>query len=415
MDSLSSQNFSNQTNRLLLGQYADPQFGNLTSKILTQIRPGSVTTSMPATAVFDSVVLQMRYDFYVYGSPGETNLELTVHEVTEEINNENVFYTNTQVAYKPDVLGSAIAPVNASYFKEELEDNTTDSVLTAKVRLNDGYGSRLFSSIDPEDENFTNFNLFKSIFKGLAIVPQQADKMVGFNPSDVNTALKLYYHIDTIVHTFSFSLSGGVNYSNITADRAGTELDQLNQFFTEFEPASNRYVQSGGSIVTKLDFTKFYEYIDTIPNLLLNSAELTIESDGNENFAPHNAFALTMLRDNNRYHVLKSHQDTLDYITFGGMVVLGGVLNSDLTYALCAATDQSDLLKLETSTSNKSYRSYPTRFFQKLIELRDKPYKYWAITPSAPPPGKAVTRTVFPKENLKLRLYYTKPISNQTE
>lgn len=415
MDSLSSQNLTGQTNRLLLGQYTDPQLGVVKAEVHSQIRPASVTTAIPATAVFDSVVLQMRYDFYTYGAPGETRLDFTVHEVTEEIINEDVFYTNSSAVYNPTPLGSGFSYVNASYFKEELEDATSDSILTINVRLNQGYGDRLFNSIDPEDEEFTNFTKFKARFKGLSVIPQQADKIVGFSNADVNTALKLHYHIDTVQYTFSFVLTNGVNYSNINTNRTGTELDQLNQFFTDFEPATNRYIQSGGALVTKLDFTKFYEYIDTIPQLLLNSVELNVENVESEAYAPHSSFALTMLTDNNRYKFTKTEQDTLDYIAFNGLVVFGVFANPDLTTALCAATDQRELLQLVYSTTDKSYRSYPTMFFQKLIELREKPYKYWAISPSIAPPGKSVTRTIFPKENLKLKIYYTKPISNETD
>lgn len=415
MDSLSSQNLTGQTNRLLLGQYTDPQLGVVRAEAYSQIRPASVTTVIPATAVFDSVVLQMRYDFYTYGAPGETSLELNVHEVTEEIINEDVFYTNSSAPYNPTPLGSGISSVNASYFKEELEDATSDSVLTINIRLNQGYGNRLFSSIDPEDEEFTNFTKFKTHFKGLAVIPEQADKIVGIGNADVNTALKLHYHVDTIQYTFSFMLTNGVNFSNVASNRAGTELEQLNQFFTDFEPVTNRYIQSGGSLVTKLDFTKFYEYIDTIPQLLLNSVELTIENVENEPYPVHNSLALTMLTNNNRYKTTKTEQDTLDYIAFNGMVVFGIFANPDLTTALCVASDSRELLQLTYSSTNKTYQSYPTLFFQKLIELRDKPYKYWALSPSTPAPGKSVTRTIFPKENLKLRIYYTKPESNKTE
>jgi len=124
---------------------------------------------------------------------------------------------------------------------------------------------------------------------------------------------------------------------------------------------------------------------------------------------------LTMLSDNNRYKVTSNETDTLTYISFAGMLVFGYVANQDLTVALCAATDQSGLLELTYSSTDKTYRSYPTLFFQKLIELKDTPYKYWALSPSAPAPGKSVTRTIFPKENLKLKIYYTKPISNKTD
>ena len=49
---------------------------------------------------------------------------------------------------------------------------------------------------DPEDVNYTDFELFKAAFKGLTIIPKQSDKIIGFNPADLNSLLTLYYHDD---------------------------------------------------------------------------------------------------------------------------------------------------------------------------------------------------------------------------
>ncbi len=416
MDSLSTQNLSGQTNRLQLGAYTDPLLGTVRAETYAQIRPVVVSTIVPDNAIFDSLVLQLRYDFYLYGAPGETLLDFTVHELTEEINNELIFYSKSQVAYDPTPLGSGSTMINATYFKQELEDTDADSVMKVRIKLDPAYGQKLLDAINPEDENYTNFNLFKSIFKGFAIIPQQADKIVGISSDNVNTVLTLYYHSGETKFTTLYSLSQGINFTNISTNRSGTELESLNQFYSDFSPASNRYIQAGGSLVTKLDFSKYYEYIDTIPQLLLNSVELNIENqDVEEQYPLNKSLALAMLTDNNRYKVLKNQQDTLDYISFGGMAVFGIIANPDLTRSLFAATDQGDLLQLEYSATNKAYRSYPTIFFQKLIALKEKKYPYWALISSNPGPGKAVNRTRFSKDNIKLKIYYTRPTSNENQ
>lgn len=417
MDSISTQNLSSlQTNRLLVGQYSDPKVGSVRADMFAQIKPAVLSTIIPDNAIYDSLVLQLRYDFYNYGTRGETDLALTVHEITEELNNENIFYSNTPVVYDPTPLGSATSRINAAFFDQEATDTDVDSVVTVKIKLDDTFGIRLFNAIDPEDENYTNFNLFKSIFKGLAVVPQQADKIVGVSNNNANTSLTLYYHVDNTKYTSLFVLSQGVNFTQIATNRTGTELEGLTQYFTSFEPGQNRYIQSGTALVTKLDFSKYYEYIDTIPNLLLNSAELMIEGvPADANYAVNKKLALAMLTDNNRFKTTRTYQDTLDYIEFGGLAVIGIVANSDLTRSLFAADDQGSLLELQHSETNSSYTSYPTRFFQKLIELRDKPYPYWALVSSNPALGKSVNRTVFLQDNLKLKIYYTRPTPNSNE
>lgn len=401
----------------MLGQYNDPQLGVVRAAAYANLRPAVLTTQVPDFSTYDSVVLQIRYDFYNYGSQGESNLSFNVHEITEELDFETVYYSNSQVAYNPIPLGSATSAINAEYFDQEATDTDKDSVVTVRIKLDDDFGLRLFGSIDPEDENYTNFTLFKAIFKGLAIIPESADKIVGLNIADANTTLTVYYHdVADVAYTSQFLISQGVTFSQISTDRAGTELENLTQRSTPFEPAQNRYIQSGEALITKLDLSKFYSYIDTIPNLLLNSAELVIENVSNDaNYARNKDLALAALTEYNQFKTLKTLQDTLDYINFGGSLVIGAVVNPDLPRSLFAADDLGSLLTLKYSENENYYQSFPTFFFQKLITLRDTPYPSWALISSNPPIGKSVHRTIFSKDNLKLKLYYTRPTPNSNE
>lgn len=403
MDSLRTTNFSNETIRLLAGSYVDPAFGTTQAQSIMQFKPQIVNRVIDPFAEYDSLVFKMRFDFYAYGSPGETKLSFDVFEIGKELSSDQNYFFNSDVPLINSSLGNTTVAVNREYFKEEFDDTNADSVITLKVKLNNSFGQRLFDFVNPEDVNFTDFTLFKSYFKGLAIVPQQADKIVGFNPVDVNSSLILYYHEGSEAKTLSFIFSQGVTFSKIISDRSSSELSGLSQYHTDYDPGLKRYLQGGSSVITKLDFTKFYEYFDTIPNMIINSAELELSDFENpSNFKAPAALSLSMLRSNNRYKDLKIKQDTIELVAFNGFVAIAD------QGKFFAAQDEGQVLALNYSSSKNLYNAFPTLFVQQLFKLKTKRYPYWALRPGNPQPGKSVDRLVFPKDKIKLKVYYTR-------
>lgn len=404
MDSLRTTNLSGETSRLLAGSYIDPVFGSTQAQALMHFTSSNITTPIPATAIYDSIVFQMRFDFYSYGSTGETAQTFAVHEITEELDLKSDYFFNSDVDVAPNELGVATVNVNYEVFKEEFEKATIDSVLTLKVKLSNSFGQRLFDAVDPEDVNYTDFELFKAAFKGLAIIPQQSDKIVGFKPSDLNSSLILYYHNGDTKSTLSFIFSQGVNFSKFISDRSSTELSGLSQFHTDFDPGLKRYVQGGTSIVTKMDFSKYYEYIDTIPNMMINSAELEIsEVETSSTLKAPKSLTVSMLRSNNRFKTIKTEQDSIDYINFNGKVTIAEQLKFFI------AKDEGSTFSMDYSSTNNTYNGFPTLFFQQLFKLKsEEQYPFWTLRPGDPQPGKSVDRLVFPKDKLKLKIYYTR-------
>lgn len=408
MDSLRTTSLSGELNRMMFGKYVDPVFGSIETKAFSQFRPGNSATAIPSTAVYDSVVLQLRYDFYTYGTTGETTQSLAVHEITTALDFDTDYFFNSDVSISRFPLGTAEARVNADYFKTEYEDTNADSIVTIKIKLSNAFGNRLFDAVNPEDTLYSNLAYFTEQFKGLAITTTQSDKVVGVNNFDTNTFLALYYHDGDTKKTLSFPLSGLITFTKVIANRSGTELDGLNSFFTDFNQNNNRYVQGGSSIVTKIDLSKYYEYIDSIPDIVINSAEFAISgAESTAEFQAPKNLSLVRLRPNNRYKFMETKQDTLDFIAFNGSLVI-----SDLG-KLFVANDTGGLLSLPHSSTEQNYIGYPTIFFQKLFDLKATQYPYWALVPMDPPQGKSVNRTIFSKDNIKLKIYYTRPTFNE--
>jgi hypothetical protein len=404
MDSLRTTNLTGETARLLAGQYSDPVFGTVSAQSFFQFRPTIVSTVIPPTAEYDSLVLQLRFDFYSYGSGGETPQTFMVHEITEELFATDNYYSTSTIDIGRVALGTTTVPVNQEYFKKEFDDTDADSTVTIRIKLSNGFGQRLFEAINPEDVGYTDFNQFKSNFKGLAILPSnQSDKIVGFNHTDVNSFMTLYYHEGDQKKTINFGLSSGVTFSKVIADRSGTELAGLDNFFTEYH-GPKAYLQAGTSIVSRMDFSKYFEYIDTIPNIIINSAELEIANvELSSTLPPPKSLAITLLRPNNRYKSFRVKQDTTDYLAFKNTLTLGDELK------FFVAQDQGGIITFNYNASKNAYTGFPTLFFQRLFELKNTPYPFMALRPSDPQPGKSVNRLVFPKDGIKLKLYYTRP------
>ena len=403
MDSLRTTNLAGETSRLLSGKYADPVFGSTQAQALMQYKSSNITSPIPITAEYDSIVFQMRFDFYAYGSIGETTQTFAIHEIAQELNLQQDYFFNSNVDVASTVLGVNSVKIDYDYFKKEFEDTDKDSVLTIRIKLSNSFGQRLFDAIDPEDENYTDFELFKAVFKGLAIIPQQSDKILGFNPADLNSSLILYYHDADVKKNISFIFSQAVTFSKILSDRSSTELAGLNQFHTDFEPGTKRYIQGGSSIITKMDFSKYYEYIDTIPSMIINSAELEISGvESSSNFRVPNRLSVSMLRSNNRFKTLINKTDSLDFVKFNGRLTLG----DQVKYFV--AKDGGQIFSLNYSSTNNTYSEFPTLFVQQLFNLKSTKYPFWALRSFEPEPGKSVDRLVFPKDKIKLKIYYTR-------
>jgi hypothetical protein len=412
LDSVRSMNYlSTETTRLLVGSYSDPLLGEVTAKGFAQFRATDISSFIPENAIYDSAILQLRFDFYNYGTNGPTPLELSIHELTSEMPLDELYFSNTDIPYNPTPIATDSLGIDQVLFDKELNDTDADSLVVVSVKLDQNFGQRLFDAINPEDENFTNFNLFKNRFKGLAFVPTVADKIVGISNTS-NSFLTVYYHVGEAVGSRIFLFSAVNSFSNITSNRSSTELSALTNYHEEFLPPTNRYVQSGVGIATKLDFSGFYDLIDDYPNVVINSVELAIDNVAEPGDFEYPTIGLVMLDENNKFRkmTLTADKDSAEYLSFKNKIVLGTFLSSDAFTAPYAITDATTLLGLTYSKDDDKFVSYPTLFFQQLYALKEeKRYTDWALVPVSPTPTKTVNRAVFNKDNIKLKVYYTRP------
>jgi hypothetical protein len=327
------------------------------------------------------------------------------------------------VLVKPTPLGSKTFKVSPKDLDSYASENS-DTTILVKVPLDQAFGQRIFDNAilyrDSEttnDSTFKVFSEFTKLFKGLSIKTDNGDKVIGIS---TNSAVTVHYHTDNADSlSFNLGLFNVTSFSQIKNDRSSTELSALTQYAQDFSPASDlRYIQSGTGVYTKLDFGKFFEFCDTIPNVVITSAQLSLGSVAASDFTPPPSMVLRILRSDNTVKRVKTLQDTLDLSAYNprfpahpGTLTLdnGSYVDSDL--AMNVLGDQDAFLRY--SSEKKSYDGNFALFFQQLSIVRDgvPRYQYFVLNPSSPslPNTKSLNRAIFPKGEIKLKVYYTKP------
>jgi hypothetical protein len=427
MDSLRTSNASGETNRLLVGKYHDDKFGDVTATAFSQYFTASTSkTYLTSTAVFDSVSIRLRFDFYTYGNKAITEQNISIYEIDKDLMLDSLayYFNRSNTTIKPGLLGSKSFTKDPAEFKSYI-DAQKDTTFTVSIPLENSFGERLFASATkyrdsqtPADSAFARYSEFIKEFKGIAIVPNSGDKIFGFTPLSTASRIILHYHdAENDSLTLSLLLSSTASYSKITTERGGTDLAGLTSYHTDYSPNSLRYIQSGTGILTKLDFKKFFEFADTIPNLLINSAEISISgTEPSTTYDPITSLNLKVLKDNNRLRFIAGTTDTLNLIS--DLTLLGsfkgylGYPGSGGTPFTASGADRSDLHIVKSSTSD-SYSGFMTLFLQQLfLQKSTNRYQYFALYPESPPFGKSVNRLAFDKNNIRLKIYYTTPTAN---
>lgn len=429
------------TRRLLIGRQWDANFGLIETEAYTQFRPYNPTYTFPTGSLLDSAVLNLTLDYYYYGDQSVATQEIFVHELTDSIITEQAYYFNSQVAYDPNPIGSSTISVNPTAFDTFLaanrdNDATNNRIDTISITLDkQRFAQNLFDAAVSSSSEYREFRSFRRQFKGLAIRSEGDQKIIGINPfNDSNpTALArsriiLYFRIPDPNNTGQFlkrsidftllSLGSGnsvMGFSSIDVDRQGTPLAGLEEFFKEFVPSNNmRYVQAGAAVVTKIDLSSFKAFTDTIPNFVVNSAELFIAAE--EQSLPLPRFlGLRVLKSNNRFRFgsegIPTYYNGLFAVDNSGFLLLGERLNASVL------STNYNLELQQSSTGTNTYQEYFTAFFQRLYSFRDEQVQFlnFALFPTSPEIGKSVNGFSFKADNIKLRLFYTIPSTTNQE
>lgn len=429
--------------RILVGRYNDPLFGNTEARGFVNFAPPPTYVKPTVNATFDSLILQLRFDYYYRGQTTTSLQHIDVYELLDTIHYLKPYYASTNLATSSVPLAGKDFYVSGDAFDNAIalntdSDTTNNVIFTVKIKIPGNMGQSLLNDFKANpvtiDSLFEKFQRFSGKYKGFSfVVPNgQGDKILGINPlyrtgnpKVTDTKLSLYYTDVGVSTKADFVLYANVNgttgrfssaisYSKITTDRSATALAGIVPF-QDFKPSDGHYyLQGGTSLLTKLDLKNFYNFIDTIDHISFNQAELIVTNISPER--PPRVLSLRVFDSLNR--IRNSILDTLINRKSSNIIDLyfqktasafnapNTVTNTTVTVIPDTGTD----IPVATDTYIIS-NIYLTNMCQQLYKYRtDKRRpKALALGPAGDEFRKSVSGLIL-NGNISLRLYYSKPV-----
>ncbi len=424
------------TQRFLVGQYLDPDFGTVSSTVFTQFQPTVTGRIGDGSATLLSAELRLLFDYYYYGpaSADDFNEQYSVHRITEDSISHSVwYYYNSSFGYDPTPIAEfnlEMSYFNLNYYKGRSDRDSVANASLTNVDLDPAFAHELFSYIMVNDSLLKSaYNkVFRTHFKGLAIVPKNNKYIVGFNPANVtlnNIILRYKSGQDTLQRIFSLSaLSGAMSFSNIETTRtnelAGAQPNQ------KVSPVNgNRYLQNGSPVISHIDIKPFYEFIrgkndddsDSLKHIIINSAEFSIGVETPPaGMDPPSSLVLQILKKPSETEFIyldnTVETDSLRMIKHRVMPYSGFYTIEDESSNPFGLLSSRVPATLTYNASRQAYIGNTSLFFQNIFDNRnadDIDLYYIALVPVNPAMGKTVNRVVLKSDQMKLRIHYIKP------
>ncbi len=448
--------------RYLIGEYLDPDFGPVRAEVFASYLPndGFPPTVFKAPAQgFDSVTVQLLFDYYAYGPETNIDEQFTVYELNDSLDFSIRYFNTSTVPYTGTPLGvlslkklskGKLKPITLTplFYAEQLDRAPANrDTLVFQGKLEDdglAYAQRLFNYLNTEGDSALigkYLAKFRKAFPGFAFIPNDAENVIGINVLSTMTKLSLHYHTaetDSLVTSFLFTPSAYVyadGFHNITNQRtgalAGIGTGPRTRYYPNGNPGSDeRYIQDGSVVVTELDLSDFYNFVDTLDNVIIQSAELSAEVKSwptgmnpipslyvmlMKTISPNSLSALNMVVDNDSLTWRKYQRHIFtDYDNF----------------AVASEYSNEAPLELRYDNSKKRYFGYATLFFQALYDAKEEAeyrIEHLGLYPATAPRsisvlgtistipvlntgvGNSVTRSILKTSGIKLKLYYTVP------
>ncbi|NJM24706.1 MAG: DUF4270 domain-containing protein [Bacteroidia bacterium] len=231
-------------------------------------------------------------------------------------------------------------------------------------------------------------NVFRGKLKGFALVPTESQAVVGYSLATSFSKITLHYHTeeggvnkDTLTRDFYFTTHG---FNNIATERGGTNLAGLVNKNEPFVlPTDERYVQSGSPVIPRLDLEKFYEFADTLDNIIVNSAELVISDVQSPDATPViTSFSLRPILNTQRLFADTSNVDALN-----GLYVYANPATTPPDPYIYVRGDlgTSDARALALYNSDRDrYSAYLTLFLQSMFiqRIQTRIFVTWGCIPT---------------------------------
>jgi hypothetical protein len=277
---------------ILVGKYTDVNTagekltGTIRAISYMEISSTSILTDIDNNAVFDSMVIEMRFNGFYMGDTLQ-DMHLSIHQLEERIKLDVVvgtetYYNTTSFKYNPEPLAEAVFPIhpgNTAYGISTIGGIIVDPV---RVRLPNELGEDMFNKIINKEDEFDSNENFLDYFKGLVFVADDANTIAGFK-TDTTFKMNLYYHIQEVFNTdkvLTFSINSMNQFNNIESNREGTKLlpDLFIDNAIESHLTDNQsYISAGDGLYTKIEFPNLQDILLTSTYGIVETAILEVK------------------------------------------------------------------------------------------------------------------------------------------
>lgn len=257
-----------------VGDMDDPIFGKSKAQIYAQVSLSQLLPDLEAAAKIDSIVLVLPYDSSsVYGFLNQ-DYGLSVHRLTEDMDEDISYYSNDSFQSDPTPLGSV-------QFRPKLDSVTIyDYPTTGRDTLKVPPQLRIPLPISFAQELvrldtafYRSDSAFISYFKGIHIKPTiVTNGMLSFRLLDSRAGIFLYYErADTLKRQFKFE------FNPFRARSVQIEHDYKGELVERYVNSTQLgdslvFVQGLSGLTTKLEIP----HIKNLKNLVINKAELEV-------------------------------------------------------------------------------------------------------------------------------------------
>lgn len=193
---------SDHTSQSLAGYYIDPVFGTTFAAFATQLNLPTTNVVFPSNISIDSLVLHLEY-FYIYGNPKQNyRITYNVYTLGSSLSDSAIY------SHRPIDLGELIGSKSVI---PNLRDSTilNGKKLPAQLRiqLSKNFAKKIVEAA--YQGHLYNNSSFVNFLKGIGLVPVYHGGqgcMVSFDVTSKNSGMTLYYHIDTVARSYTFTI-----------------------------------------------------------------------------------------------------------------------------------------------------------------------------------------------------------------
>jgi hypothetical protein len=338
---------TNNKSVALVGEYINPLFGKTIASSYIQFgRP--YITQLAENAVFDSLKMTMYYSGYYYGDT-LTPISFSLHQVNQSItypeNTISYLYNTTSFSYNTESIGDTTMLI---------KPKTKDKVV---IKMSNVLGNEFFNKFLNYSAEFTSQSDFVDYFKGIAIVPETGNAIVGFVVSDTSMHMDMYYHIGGDVvniaqHVTFYPYDTQKQFNSIHSDRTSTLIENISESPTLSSATGNyAYLQGGTGIVTRVDFPTLTNILATYKHMQVLRAVLIVQpvgEGGSTQFFPQHLNLYYSNKHNDFLTIVKDSQGN----TETGDLYTDQIIPDNSYYAWDITTFVNTLLGTNTSQLN---------------------------------------------------------------